>query len=1013
MSQNSSTEPRSSIFVPDLLPQSERGSGDVKWFPRGKTSWTPDLERSLTKFFSSLEYPFRSITQIPFEEPLRSEIRRFFLSLDAYKDSPDPLIPIRDLLLGAAKKDYAVTLKRIKKKSILLSMETQMFEVPSWYNDVPGYKFTDIGQIFNYNYLIHFEGDDEKDFLNGEIPVCFNDDILEEFRLEVRSLLPDAEIEKPDVTTILGKISGSSSVDNDGKRFPAYLLREKGQGREFPTIRSPVYRSFISVSPGNERDAVISTPSDINTISYIEQCVSRILAHMRGHIHLKDCFRVSRRLNRFAKNGPYFLQRDLKKEGITKPRALLKIMLEEIDSKFPDLGLGKFTNFYESYTVIDGEAFYYMARGHGLGMANSLTTLMNLAVHNLVSFECQNSDPTFKGDCLALNDDFTAAFTLEEHLDLYWEEEDKIMKGLSLLRSNEKSFMSKNHFVIAERFFFNAVEVKKASYQLRTQLISLAAPNISAAKKHFSLSQMEGDLALSRFYLHEIVSYWGYEFFPEEVNYPLHFGGWSCSNMSGVNLTLIEMEGLPYDSRVLKAYLACKTVVTTKRKGRLYRPPILSLLGQPSFPEKYNRHVLKIPIDELNELLGRSMRYSRRVYEKYYSRLYKQRQKTYRECRPNMSFEDVVIDLIQSHPTTQFAPTESMCVDFERCNFSTIPIRDFYLSEDPFLSMLAVYNEYDDAIIAEEFSINFVKKDSFSLSSKGCVAPDRGVQIREHLIEQFYLDVEEAYLIPESYDPNEDYINPIGIGKAFSTLYFGRGYPILKPQFRHPLIEEKRSVFGRFLTFEEIQFATRHSMSRSEVRSYIRASIKGSGFYLGDDDESYPHLSILESALFSVRNSRKGAIFSDLNALGEPAPGDLYDDEDVPELLEDIVSAKSRTSSPLDENGDEKEVITMSMSLESSSYFNNWRTNTNMYVFRDKKIEDAYAEISGLMSVNFCSFTTYEYRKEVFKTIQEGRVSPIVMSLLKAWDFYNVLDPDYEEVCSSASEEYIDIFASE
>lgn len=68
-----------------------------------------------------------------------------------------------------------------------------------------------------------------------------------------------------------------------------------------------------------------------------------------------------------------FWCRDFTKEGLTKPRNLLTIILEEMEAKGYDIIN---TKFYEGITVLDGENWSEPVRGHGLGMANSLTTLM-------------------------------------------------------------------------------------------------------------------------------------------------------------------------------------------------------------------------------------------------------------------------------------------------------------------------------------------------------------------------------------------------------------------------------------------------------------------------------------------------------------------------------------------------------------------------------------------------------------------------------------------------------------
>jgi len=71
---------------------------NLGWTPRSACEWSPDLQNEMMAFFVKCDYPFRLISEIPFGDPLRSEIRRFFISLDAYIDSPNPVIPYKDIL---------------------------------------------------------------------------------------------------------------------------------------------------------------------------------------------------------------------------------------------------------------------------------------------------------------------------------------------------------------------------------------------------------------------------------------------------------------------------------------------------------------------------------------------------------------------------------------------------------------------------------------------------------------------------------------------------------------------------------------------------------------------------------------------------------------------------------------------------------------------------------------------------------------------------------------------------
>lgn len=269
------------------------------WLPRTAVPWTIQLKDELIAFFVKCDYPFRQIVVIPFEEPLRSEIRRFFISLDAYIDSPNPVIPYKNILYGAADIGYVTMLKNIRRKSFLMTWEADTFDYPDWWEKTPHYLIKDIGDIFNYSYLIFFKEEDPDDYKNGEIPVKIDEETLQKFKQSIRELLPDRNVfSKIEETEVLKHISASMSLDNNGEISPHYKI--KGKFLKFAKRIGKVRRSVIRVSPGNTRDSVITNPAALNTISLIDKQVNEILSHMNDHIQLNNRDKVSKRIRKLA-----------------------------------------------------------------------------------------------------------------------------------------------------------------------------------------------------------------------------------------------------------------------------------------------------------------------------------------------------------------------------------------------------------------------------------------------------------------------------------------------------------------------------------------------------------------------------------------------------------------------------------------------------------------------------------------------------------------------------------------
>jgi hypothetical protein len=164
--------------------------------------------------------------------------------------------------------------------------------------------------------------------------------------------------------------------------------------------------------------------------------------------------------------------------------------------------------------------------------------------------------PSLDTKCLALNDDFTVGFNSEYHLESYWDKEDEILNNLSVLRAPEKSFTTRRHFVIAERYITPLGEFEKESYQRRELLLPLSCYNIVHAKEYFLAAQTYTDNKFHRLYMNEIRIYWGYEFYPDEFNYPSIVGGWINDYIGGVNMALVILDSLPFKSYVTRGFKA-------------------------------------------------------------------------------------------------------------------------------------------------------------------------------------------------------------------------------------------------------------------------------------------------------------------------------------------------------------------------------------------------------------------------------------------------------------------------
>jgi hypothetical protein len=775
----------------------------------------------LLQFFLKCSYPYRHIREIPFPEPLRSEIRRFFISLDAYKESSNPVIPEKDILYGATYLDYAETLKRVRRKSFETTWGAHNFANPDWWNDIPSYHIKDIGDIFNYSYLIFWKQEEPDDYLHGFQPVKISQKSIAHFKEILSDLLPDIDsFNKIDPLEVLTTISSSTSFDNKSeKKSPHYLLKPKKL--QFSKKFSKAKRSIIHVSPNNVRDSILLDPSDLNTISLIDKQVMEILSKMKGHIHLKNKDRVTKRIRNLSDNFQFFIQRDIRKEGITKPRELLKATLEVLHEEYPEISIFQYTDFYDTfcYQNLDGQMMYPQ-RGHGLGMANTLTTLIQLVVHNMIVDALLDDIPSLETECLALNDDFTAGFTDEYHLESYWDKEDEILGNLSIIRAPEKSFSTRWYFVIAERYVTPFDEYPKESYQRRELLLPLACYNIVHAKEYFIAAQSYTDNKYHRLYMNEIRIYWGYEFYPEEFNYPALVGGWISDYIGGVHMGLTILEQLPFKSYVTRGFKASCFEPSVRKKGDNYKSPFFLLYGEPEIPEEFREHFDILSNHEITWKYGRLLANSSKEFKLYWDKFYRNRQRIFKvPCV--LTYQDLIISIKDRYNTTQFYPSESMVSRYHKCNYLQVNIDDPYIDSNAKLACLSKFNDTTYKF-KETFSIRFTNKDEFTKKKSALLSKEAQRSTKSEALNNLLVGSYDEICYPsDGFKPEEQYFNPIGIGRTTALLDWGKGYPEVFPHFEDTLINEKKEIFGRFLTIDELNFVSENNISRELIKTIL------------------------------------------------------------------------------------------------------------------------------------------------------------------------------------------------
>jgi len=256
--------------------------------------------------------------------------------------------------------------------------------------------------------------------------------------------------------------------------------------------------------------------------------------------YVKDENEFDKRYENFHKTFSYFYCRDLKKDGITKVRALVQRVLSAVNKKYPNLPASKYFSIYESFSFTVKGVTHYPDRGVGLGMSSAITTILQAAILKITLEDLYNSNRSTSGVIggLFYHDDTEIGFTHESDFHEFDEVEDIVMSRYGQIKNKKKSFFG-NQGVLCERY---SGKYNQKNSMIRYMLtLPFAAVNITHAKNiwiqgfhHFTREEWLP-------YLNKLVAYWGYEFIPNEIEYPASFGGWIPSRFSQVDTSFVNL----------------------------------------------------------------------------------------------------------------------------------------------------------------------------------------------------------------------------------------------------------------------------------------------------------------------------------------------------------------------------------------------------------------------------------------------------------------------------------------
>lgn len=809
------SEPFRPIFRPQITKNRFSIHGNGISQDRYPVRYNDLVAVELAAFFEGKSYPFRRYDFSSTFERFHTEVSRFCICLDAYIEAGGK-IPYKFLIEGVISgPEFTEYLKDYKLRFFVKKcIDGHFYEEVDFDLDRFGdIVIDDIDQIFPARDLIFYE-EKVSDYLHGSIPLVQDVNMIEQFKEKVKDIfslfsegeLADETISKLDIVLSLSK---SKSLIDGKSRFN-FQKKYKGQNLDnyFSRNIGLCKRTVIPI-PRGFRDSVMLEPEALHSVKLLEDRATVILKDLPYHAYYAERWRILQAKRKFEKNHcRSFICRDLKKEGITKPRNLLRIIIEELSRIFPELV--PLTNFYSDFSLDLGEpGIFFPARGHGLGMANALTTIMQLAVLALVQEElvAKGFDHDQIG-YLTYNDDCAVCIP-HDYVDDWIETEEEIFKGLGLILNPKKSYYSAQGYNFCELYFKHVKEnFHSNDYQRRRDfLMTLSFSFIHEAKDYYR-SVMNLYSCKEPECLEEIISVFGYEFFPEESLYPSLFGGWYEPLINGFSRAIFSLEELPFDMRVISAYEAGKLqkIQVFDRKRREKTEDI----------QKLFRYIT----EELPGLGNRSSEAIRNDYWIYgrsfqglqaREALCKRRLKRYREIKPEISQEDFIRKLLSENerliPPIRYLERKEPDIFFSRSSFHSDPYRQI----TPLLDLFAYFdNPLGEGGIPELYTLKYFPQNEKEPSEEAIFIGDEAYNLPGENI---------AFHEPSFLEDQETDLNPIEFQYCLQSLY-GRNFYLKRkiPLKDKEVSTYRKQPYGRLLDIEEYSYLSLNPRRRKRFK---------------------------------------------------------------------------------------------------------------------------------------------------------------------------------------------------
>lgn len=438
---------------------------------------------------------------------------------------------------------YADRISKLLTYSYRWRTGVAFYNFPPEYIDESAWGFDYFPSPFH---LLPFEGEsDDYKVTYNDVKLCpsLKDDFLSVGEKYVKKSKYDIFFDDVDVVSSL---TSKAVLVGPWKTEPNLTARAKrgypGDITEFFEYKELV----IYKCPHEHRSCWIPNIPTYNSIKVAKKIVKELLRSPCDYYFRRPGWND---LREFLQKGrdTYFIMSDLKKSGLTFPHHLILWAKELIDSKNPDLDTSVF-NGYVNTTVYkqDGKTTYKPNVGVGLGMADPLISwcisIIFLCWKKAWDEECYIHG-MFWGDDQVIKIWPRPGVKLSAYkaaeIGKDW---DRYQKRFGLTVHESKPFVGTTGCLL-ETYpdKVDGWDCMKRGQWVGSFFWALGAETIFQAKEYVNavyttLAEFGDMVDLADIAINEeIIPRMGYEFFPEEVNYPFELGGWTSVIERGLN----------------------------------------------------------------------------------------------------------------------------------------------------------------------------------------------------------------------------------------------------------------------------------------------------------------------------------------------------------------------------------------------------------------------------------------------------------------------------------------------